>query len=176
MSPTTQSLIRHILTALGFVLGLVGLNKFTGVLDIVTQNLDGLMASISTVAGVVMAIVGFFKNKARLKQGAAMVIVLLAANSMYAAPAHEFRTRTGDCMSIAVHWYITLQINAYQFNHHEKHDFANSDPADLQHYRQPNITGSRKTFHRSGFAVFYPFAQRESGVPAYNSESVPLLE
>lgn len=65
MSEQTKSLIRHILTALGFVLGIVGLNKFTGVLNILLNNLDGLSAAITTIIGVVVAIIGFFKDKVR---------------------------------------------------------------------------------------------------------------
>jgi hypothetical protein len=81
MNKTTQSLIRHIITALSFVLGLIGLNKYTGVLDIVTQNLDGLFAAIATVVSVVGMILGFFKNKARL---AGVFILLVSANFVFA--------------------------------------------------------------------------------------------
>lgn len=68
MSESTKSLIRHILTALGFVLGLVGVGKATGVIDIILNNLDAVSEAISTVVGVVLMIVGFFKDKVRFTE------------------------------------------------------------------------------------------------------------
>lgn len=65
MNEQTKSIIRHILTALGFVLGLVGLNKFTGVIDYLTQNLDVIWSAVTTLVGFVTALLGFFKDKAR---------------------------------------------------------------------------------------------------------------
>lgn len=65
MNEQTKSLIRHILTALGFVLGLFGLGKLTGLVDILLQNLDVLWSAISSIVGVVLMIIGFFKDKAR---------------------------------------------------------------------------------------------------------------
>lgn len=63
MNEKTKSLIRHILTALGFVLGLVGLNKFTGVIDYLIQNLDTIWAAVLTLVGIVTSIFGFFKDR-----------------------------------------------------------------------------------------------------------------
>ena len=63
MTDQAKSLTRHIITALSFVFGLVGLNKFTGLLDILTQNIDALFAAVSTVGGVAGMILGFFKGK-----------------------------------------------------------------------------------------------------------------
>jgi len=67
MSESTLSLIRHILTALGTVLTLLGLTKYTGIVDYLTNNLDAVQAAIVTLVGVVTAIWGFLKNKDRLQ-------------------------------------------------------------------------------------------------------------
>lgn len=63
MTENTKSLIRHILTALGFVLGLLGLNQFTGIITYLTDSLDTLWASIIGIVGVATTIYGFFKGK-----------------------------------------------------------------------------------------------------------------
>lgn len=63
MNEQTKSLIRHILTALGFVLGLVGLNKFTGVIDYLIQNLDAIWSAVVALIGFVVSIFGFFKDR-----------------------------------------------------------------------------------------------------------------
>ena len=63
MNEQTKSLIRHILTALGFVLGLVGLNKFTGVIDYLIQNLDAIWSAVLALASFVTPIFGFFKDR-----------------------------------------------------------------------------------------------------------------
>lgn len=69
MNETTKSLIRHALTAIGFLFGFIGMAKYTGLLDILSANLDGLWQAASFVSGVVMAIIGFFRNKERLGSG-----------------------------------------------------------------------------------------------------------
>ena len=65
MNEQTKSIIRHLLTALGVVLGFVGLSKFTGLLDILNQNLDTVWNAVLTIVGFVTTLVGFFKNKDR---------------------------------------------------------------------------------------------------------------
>lgn len=65
MNENTLSLIRHILTALGTVLTLIGLNKYTGIVDYVLQNLDTVVASVMGVVGFFVTLFGFFKNKDR---------------------------------------------------------------------------------------------------------------
>ena len=65
MNEQTKSIIRHVLTALGVVLGFVGLSKFTGLLDILNQNLDTVWNAVLTIVGFVTTLVGFFKNKDR---------------------------------------------------------------------------------------------------------------
>ena len=53
MNEQTKSIIRHLLTALGVVLGFVGLSKYTGLLDILNQNLDGVWNAALTLVGFV---------------------------------------------------------------------------------------------------------------------------
>lgn len=67
MNPKLQSLIRHALTALGTVLLLTGSNKLTGLINYLTDNLDGLYSAIGTIIGAVSMILGYFKNSDRFK-------------------------------------------------------------------------------------------------------------
>ncbi len=57
------SLVRHSLTALGTVLLVLGLGKYSGVIDYMLQNLDGVYAAIMSIVGVVINVWGFFKNR-----------------------------------------------------------------------------------------------------------------
>jgi hypothetical protein len=68
MTDQTKSLIRHILTALGVVLGLLGLEKVTGFVQYILDNLDSLWSAVITIVGFVTAVIGFFLN--RDKKGA----------------------------------------------------------------------------------------------------------
>ena len=64
-----KSLIRHTLTALGTLFVLLGIDKFTHMIEYLQENLDGVFAAISTIVGVVVTLIGFFKDKSRwLKQ------------------------------------------------------------------------------------------------------------
>lgn len=65
MTEQTKSLIRHIITAIGLLLAALGANKWTGLLDIITNNLDGVFAAIAVFSGLVTAIFGFFKDRNR---------------------------------------------------------------------------------------------------------------
>ena len=58
-----KSLLRHILTAVGAVLVFLGLGKFTGLIDVLLSNLDGVWDAVITVIGAATAIWGFFKGK-----------------------------------------------------------------------------------------------------------------
>jgi phage-related protein len=60
-----KSVIRHLLTALGTVLGLFGLDNFIDIFEFVNQNLDSVWAASQTLIGFVIAIVGFFKDPER---------------------------------------------------------------------------------------------------------------
>lgn len=57
------SLVRHTLTAIGTVLVVLGLGKYTGAIDYIVQNLDGVYAAIMSIVGVVINVWGFFKNR-----------------------------------------------------------------------------------------------------------------
>lgn len=57
------SLVRHTLTAIGTVLLVLGLGKYSGAIDYMLQNIDGVYAAIMSIVGVVVNIWGFFKNR-----------------------------------------------------------------------------------------------------------------
>jgi hypothetical protein len=59
----TKSLLRHILTAIGSVLVFLGLGKFTGLIDILVQNLDVVWDAVVALIGFVLTVWGFFKNR-----------------------------------------------------------------------------------------------------------------
>lgn len=63
MNEKTKSLIRHILTGLGVLLTVLGLNKWTGVVDYILQNLDTVWAAVLTLIGFVTTIFGYFKDR-----------------------------------------------------------------------------------------------------------------
>jgi cytochrome c biogenesis protein CcdA len=63
MNEQTKSIIRHILTALGFALTFIGLGRFTGLLDYITQNLDTIWDAVLVLVGVVTTIFGYFKGR-----------------------------------------------------------------------------------------------------------------
>jgi phage-related protein len=65
MNEQTKSLLRHILTALGVVLGLVGANKVVPVISFLQDNLDGVWAAVSSLIGFVTALLAFFSGKDR---------------------------------------------------------------------------------------------------------------
>ena len=72
MTEQIKSLIRHILTALGVLLTLLGVDKLIPVVEYLQTNLDGVFAAITTLVGVVVTIIGFFRNKDRwekIKEG-----------------------------------------------------------------------------------------------------------
>ncbi|HAW04288.1 MAG TPA: hypothetical protein DCW83_06345 [Saprospirales bacterium] len=61
----TRSAIRHILTAVGTVLTLFGLDNFVDIFDFANQNLDSIWAAVETLVGFALAIYGFTKNPER---------------------------------------------------------------------------------------------------------------
>ena len=65
MNEKTKSLIRHALTAIGVVLGLLGLNQYTGLIDTILSNLDTVWSAITTLVGFVLLVIGFFKDENR---------------------------------------------------------------------------------------------------------------
>jgi len=60
MTDSLKSIIRHILTALGVLFAFIGLEKYTGLIDYVSQNLDELWASILVIVSFATTIWGFF--------------------------------------------------------------------------------------------------------------------
>lgn len=65
MNTKLQSLIRHILTALGTILVFLGLGKYSGLVEFLINSLDGIFVAVTTIVGVGMQIWGFLKNKGR---------------------------------------------------------------------------------------------------------------
>ena len=61
----TRSAIRHILTALGTVLTLFGLDDFVDIFEFANQNLDAIWAAVETLVGFALTIYGFTKNPER---------------------------------------------------------------------------------------------------------------
>ena len=60
-----KSLTRHLLTALGVLLTMLGIDKLIPVVEYMQSNLDGVFAAITTLVGVVVTVIGFFKDKDR---------------------------------------------------------------------------------------------------------------
>lgn len=65
MTEQIKSLIRHSLTAIGIFLTLIGIDKFLPLVEFLQDNLDNTVAAVSTLVGIVMTIVGFFKDEDR---------------------------------------------------------------------------------------------------------------
>jgi hypothetical protein len=65
MNETTKSLIRHILTAVGTVLVLVGVNGAVPIVDFLQENLDSMWEAIVAIVGFVTTLIGFFTDKGK---------------------------------------------------------------------------------------------------------------
>jgi len=65
MTEQVKSLIRHTLTAIGTLLVLIGVDKFIPLVEYLQTNLDGVVAVVSTLVGVVVTIFGFFRDSER---------------------------------------------------------------------------------------------------------------
>ena len=63
-----KSLIRHALTAIGTLLVLTGLNRFIPLVEYLTENVDATFQAVEVLAGVVVAVFGFLRNKNRFKE------------------------------------------------------------------------------------------------------------
>ena len=68
MNEQTKSLIRHILTALGFVLGAVGVADAANVIEFLLADLDIIWDAVLVLVGVVTTVIGFFKDSERFKE------------------------------------------------------------------------------------------------------------
>ena len=64
-SEQIKSLIRHILTGLGILFTVIGLDKWIPMIQYIQDNLETTSIAIMTLVGVVSTIVGFFKDKKR---------------------------------------------------------------------------------------------------------------
>jgi len=65
MKQETKSLIRHILTAVGFMLGAFGLADYAELVDILLVELDGAWDAGLILVGVGLQVYGFLKDKGR---------------------------------------------------------------------------------------------------------------
>lgn len=63
MTEQTNSLIRHLLTALSTVLMFVGLSKFTPILQYLIDNINAIGGAVTTLVTIGTAIYGFFYKK-----------------------------------------------------------------------------------------------------------------
>lgn len=68
MTTKVESLIRHFLTALGMILVVLGLNKYTGIVTYITENLSSVLAAGASIAGFITTLFGFFKNSNRFSE------------------------------------------------------------------------------------------------------------
>jgi len=67
MNNKTKSLVRHILTALGTVLVLLGLGDAAGVIEFVNGELDTVNDAILVIVGFLTSVFGFLREKDRLE-------------------------------------------------------------------------------------------------------------
>ncbi len=67
----TKSIIRHILTVLGTVVGFIGLKAWQPIIDFITSNLDGVWDAVKIIIGFATALIAFFSNKERFAVRAA---------------------------------------------------------------------------------------------------------
>lgn len=65
MTEQTKSLIRHLLTAIGFLLATLGLADAADLVNILIADLDKIWDAILILVGVVTTVAGFFQNKER---------------------------------------------------------------------------------------------------------------
>jgi hypothetical protein len=64
-SEQIKSLIRHILTGLGILFTVIGLDKWIPMVQYIQDNLETTSIAIMTLVGLISTIVGFFKDKKR---------------------------------------------------------------------------------------------------------------
>lgn len=65
MSEKFKSLLRHVLTVLGTIVGLIGLDSWIPIMTFIQANLDKVWDAVNVLVGVVLALLGFFKDKDR---------------------------------------------------------------------------------------------------------------
>jgi hypothetical protein len=65
MTEQTKSLIRHLLTAIGFLLATLGLADAADLVNILLADLDKTWDAALVLVGVATTVAGFFQNKER---------------------------------------------------------------------------------------------------------------
>ena len=65
MTDQNKSLIRHLLTALGFLLATLGVADAAEVVDFLLVELNNIWDAVLVLVGVVTSVAGFFQNKER---------------------------------------------------------------------------------------------------------------
>jgi hypothetical protein len=65
MTQNTKSLIRHILTALGTIVALIGLNGVLPIIDFLQESLDQVWDSVVVVIGFITTLYGYLKDNDR---------------------------------------------------------------------------------------------------------------
>ena len=65
MTKITKSLVRHVLTALGMVLGIVGLGDMVGFIDILISDVDQIWDGVAMFIGFFTSYKAFFTDKER---------------------------------------------------------------------------------------------------------------
>ena len=67
MNEKVKSSIRHILTVVGTIIVLLGLDGLVPILEHITVSLDEVFAAIATLVGFITTLVSFFTQKERFK-------------------------------------------------------------------------------------------------------------
>ena len=67
MNDQTKSLVRHLLTALGFILSAIGIADAANIIDFLLADLDFIWDAVLVLIGVVTTIIGFFRDSERFK-------------------------------------------------------------------------------------------------------------
>ena len=68
MKQETKSLVRHILTAVGFLLGALGLADWADLVDVLLVELDSAWDAGLIIVGIAMQVIGFFRDKERFPE------------------------------------------------------------------------------------------------------------
>jgi hypothetical protein len=68
MNEQSKSLVRHLLTAVGFLLATLGLADASDMVNGLLANLDGIWDAVLVLSGTAVGIFGFFRNKDRFEK------------------------------------------------------------------------------------------------------------
>lgn len=67
MTTISKSAVRHLLTAIGTLVALVGLNELLPVISFLQTSLDTVWEAVVIIIGFITALIGFFKDSERFK-------------------------------------------------------------------------------------------------------------